>query len=185
MNVINKYRPLTTVKLFITDIIFISTFISFIFQSSTLIEMLSLKFLAFSLLICLELGKSIFLKKLHLRTHVLQIFRQQMKLFVISCIIYLIVVKFSVSGLTEIMYPRHREHFVNPNDNFKIDPQMLYSTSDQFNHYQKNLLIRQHNNAPSPLRKFINYGNANLQQGIHQYGYGNMNLQGNIQQILQ
>jgi len=94
-------------------------------------------------------------------------------------------VKFSVSAQSEIIYPRHREHFVNPVDNFKIGSQFFYSTSDQFNHYQRNLGNHQHGDAPSPLRKFINYGNANLQQGIHQYGYGNMNLQGNIQQILQ
>lgn len=142
--------------------------------------MLSLNFFAFSLLICLKLGKSILVKKLHLRTHV-----PQMKLFVISCIIYFTIVKFSVSGISEIIYPRHREHFVNPIDHYPMDPQTIYSTGDLFSNYQKNLLNHQHGNAPSPLRKFINYGNANLQQGIHQYGYGNMNLQGNIQQIHQ
>ena len=83
------------------------------------------------------------------------------------------------------MYPQHREHFINPLSHFPIDPQQFMSSKPLFDHFQHNLINPQYENDQDEMRKssFINYGNANMQQGITQYGYGNMNLQGNIQQV--
>ncbi|KAL7037654.1 hypothetical protein ACKWTF_009317 [Chironomus riparius] len=103
-----------------------------------------------------------------------------LKLFVFSLLMWLEL------ALSDVVYPHHREHFINPLSHFPIDPQQFMSSKPIFDHFQHTLLNNQnHENDQNEMRKssFINYGNANMQQGITQYGYGNMNLQGNIQQV--